>query len=621
MAIFLTHTSKKKMTAGERYFTDVLQRYLDDDYHIWYNLPLQGEKRRYPDFLIFHAKYGLLSIELKDWSMKSLKGFKGNQIYLDFDNNRQNHLSPIEQARDTILPLIHKMQKDPLLQQETGEYRGKLVIPWGYGAVMTNWVYGKLNETAKIAIEAVFPRKSTFYREDILEGGLDREAFIQKLHSLFPYPFDYPITFEQASRIRAHIFPEFIINGDMQFFNDIQDPVDVIIPDKVQIMDNKQEQVARKMGFGHRVFHGVAGSGKTLLLIHRARILAKKKPDKPILVLCFNKSLASFLSHQINLPNVLVYHYHGWCKFMKEKYGLRVIYNKEIYPNRLAATVYQAILDGEIPKGQYSAVLVDEGHDFDADWLRVAVSQSEGEDQYSQNFLLLYDDAQSIYHNKRSTNGLDFSLSSVGIAAVGRTEKFYKNYRNSYEIFRYASNMLSQYIDAHETDDDGIPVLMPTVDGIKTNIQPKCLVVSREQEVYENILQTLKQWQYEGIELGNIAILCQNKKHGGYIVDMLIRNNIRVDNLIDDNNRLNYQKDMSCVLVCTVHSSKGLEFERVILAQLEFLKSDTEEEKKDSARLLYVGMTRAKTHLVLISHGENCFTRSLKLIEEDLMGL
>ena len=38
------------------------------------------------------------------------------------------------------------------------------------------------------------------------------------------------------------------------------------VPDIVRVMDLQQEQLARSMGEGHRVIHGVAGSGKTMIL-------------------------------------------------------------------------------------------------------------------------------------------------------------------------------------------------------------------------------------------------------------------------------------------------------------------------------------------------------------------
>ena len=54
-------------------------------------------------------------------------------------------------------------------------------------------------------------------------------------------------------------------------------------------------------------------------------------------------------------------------------------------------------------------------------------------DPETSSLLLLYDDAQSIYKKK----ALDFSLSSVGVQARGRTtDKL--SYRNTNEILDYA---------------------------------------------------------------------------------------------------------------------------------------------------------------------------------------
>jgi len=41
------------------------------------------------------------------------------------------------------------------------------------------------------------------------------------------------------------------------------------VPDIVRVMDLQQEQLARSMGEGHRVIHGVAGSGGLALFAIR----------------------------------------------------------------------------------------------------------------------------------------------------------------------------------------------------------------------------------------------------------------------------------------------------------------------------------------------------------------
>ena len=69
--------------------------------------------------------------------------------------------------------------------------------------------------------------------------------------------------------------------------------------------------------------------------------------------------------------------------------------------------VIEATDKGQIPKGQYGALLIDEGHDFEADWLRLVVQMVDPDEG---SLLLLYDDAQSIYKKKKA---IDFSLSSA----------------------------------------------------------------------------------------------------------------------------------------------------------------------------------------------------------------
>lgn len=56
----------------------------------------------------------------------------------------------------------------------------------------------------------------------------------------------------------------------------------------------------------------------------------------------------------------------------------------------------------------------------------------------------------------------------------------------------------------------------------------------------------------------------------------------------------------------TRQSSKGLEFDTVVLAGLGGLKDEVERLESE-VRLLYVGMTRARQQLLLTGCGENWF--------------
>jgi superfamily I DNA and RNA helicase len=100
---------------------------------------------------------------------------------------------------------------------------------------------------------------------------------------------------------------------------------------------------------------------------------------------------------------------------------------------RQVSTVIDAVEKEEIPRAQYGALLIDEGHDFEANWLKLVTQMIDPE---KDSLLLLYDDAQSIYKKQRDKkkDRLDFSHSSVGIQARGRTTVLKMNYRNTRQI-------------------------------------------------------------------------------------------------------------------------------------------------------------------------------------------
>jgi len=64
------------------------------------------------------------------------------------------------------------------------------------------------------------------------------------------------------------------------------------------------------------------------------------------------------------------------------------------------------------------------------------------------------------------------------------------------------------------------------------------------------------------------------------------------------------------VTVLSIHSSKGLEFETVVLSGIDRIQYIAEE-LVDQVRLIYVGMTRAKTQLLITASGDTIFTQRL----------
>ncbi|WP_370233221.1 DEAD/DEAH box helicase [Alloalcanivorax venustensis] len=605
------------MTPGERRLGQRLESLLEDDYTVWYDIPL-GRQRRYPDYIILHPGRGLLFLEVKDWKLDTLKCLTPRDAEIYTQQGLKTVSNPLEQARQCALMTINRLQRDTHLMQTDGRFKGKLCFPWGYGVVLPNITRKQWNEAISEADqELVLPPHRLICRDE-MTATADPEAFQSRLWGMFEYAFGEKLTLPQIDRIRWQLFPEIRINAPQQtlFGEEGQDddPVDgqtdqeneLVIPDIVRVMDLQQEQLAKSMGDGHRVIHGVAGSGKTLILGYRCLHLAQAV-TKPILVLCFNITLAarlrSFIAEKGIEEKVQVHHFHEWCGLQRKTYNVDMIEGDAPYWEREVETVIQAVEKDRIPRAQYSAVMIDEGHDFEREWLKLIVQMIDPD---TNSLLLLYDDAQSIY-KKRS---LKFPLSSAGIEARGRTTILRLNYRNTREILSFAYDFAKDFLQAQDADDDHIPLIAPEVAGTG-GPQPQFRRFEEFDDEAHYIARCILKWHRNGSPFNDIAVI-----YGYHWQAQILRGALRLANipstwLKNAADKKEYHANADFVTLLTRQSSKGLEFDTVILAGLGELK-DSGDDLDYEARLLYVGMTRARHKLLLTGSGTNWFLDKFK---------
>ncbi len=185
-----------------------------------------------------------------------------------------------------------------------------------------------------------------------------------------------------------------------------------------------------------------------------------------MLMLCFNEplgvKLASVMDAKGLSDRVHVRHFHSWCHAQLVAYGQALPANnlsQDAFFADMVQRVITGVDRGHIPTGQYQAVLIDEGHDFAPEWLKLVTQMV---DPATNSLLVLYDDAQSIYERARSKQ---FSFKSVGIQAQGRTTILKINYRNTRQILHTASLVAADLLTADDKDDDGIPLLKPVSCG------------------------------------------------------------------------------------------------------------------------------------------------------------
>lgn len=273
----------------------------------------------------------------------------------------------------------------------------------------------------------------------------------------------------------------------------------------------------------------------------------------------------------------------------------------EIYEEYFAEAKKQNIYDSEavfaelaekadlIPDDlKYDYVFVDECQDLGLTKLRLAKALA------NKSITLVADLAQMIYH-------VGFSWSEMGINIKGQaSKKLGGSFRNTKEIA-----LLAEGIKKHNTSlpRDDIETDISTREGEKPVLYYESNPVDKMQQIAGIIRKRL--------ELNpefTIAIIVWTKEEVANIKKGLECNGIQ--------NYQIYNKELFEMLspgvkLITYHSSKGLEFDEVILPFLDEgrmpkipkgIDQEQEENMMNDARsLLYVGMTRAKYRLVMFA--------------------
>ncbi|MFW5453931.1 3'-5' exonuclease [Thioalkalivibrio sulfidiphilus] len=600
-----------RMQAGEKRFARRLDSHLEDDYLCWYEMPV-GRRQRYSDFIVLHPARGLLLLEVKDWKMETIHSLDRSSVTLLTPNGLKTASNPLEQVRQCAYQLVNRLESDPQLVNPSGRYQGKLCFPYGYGVVLTQISREQFNSSGMVD---VMPEHQVICRDEMMEST-DPEEFQKRLWDMFNVSFARQMSLPQIDRVRWHIFPEIRIgDGQAGLFDETPDDgaggeegksADELIPDLIKVMDMQQEQLARSLGQGHRVIHGVAGSGKTLILGYRCLYLARLL-HKPILVICFNITLAARLRGMMEAQGinnrVHVYHFHDWCGEQLKRYHVQRPAPGDRYLEELVARVIEATDKGQIPRGQYGALMIDEGHDFEADWLRLVVQMVDPDEG---SLLLLYDDAQSIYKKNRA---LDFSLSSVGIQARGRTTILKLNYRNTNEILDFAYRFAKHYLNPTDSDEDHVPLVEPQAAG-RHGPPPYLKLCSSLDEEIRYIAHTLSRLNREGVLWRDMAVTCHSRNLARQLTKGLGASGIPVDRLVESVEKKAFDPARDTVKVMTMHSSKGLEFPVVVIPGVGSLPGQYDDPASD-AKLLYVAMTRSTDKLLLTASQESEFVKQL----------
>ena len=208
-----------------------------------------------------------------------------------------------------------------------------------------------------------------------------------------------------------------------------------------------------------------------------------------------------------------------------------------------------------------------------------------------------------------------FVWSEVGInVRGGRTIEFKKNYRNTVHIAKAALSLLNNEKDKSE---------FTTVEtALSGGEKPKYGVFQSVSDQYQFLLTELNRLKSEK-KLASTVVLHRSWQGVKTIVQFCQQNNLQFQQ-IKSNSKIDYNSD--AVKICTMSSIKGLEFNNVIILDLNediipspngFADDTDEFHISTERRLLYTCMTRARNKLYLLSSGKQ--SRYMDEIDKTLL--
>lgn len=387
---------------------------------------------------------------------------------------------------------------------------------------------------------------------------------------------------------------------------------DSVLEASLTLTEEQQRHVLPATG-QHQRLHGVAGSGKTLVIAQRAANLAAA--GKRVLVVTFNVTLWQYIRRlvnqtAVNFPwrNIEFHHFHGFCKnfLIENSIEWPLVGNrrpKQFLDEMTPELVMELIQAGHNSKARhYDAILIDEGQDFPRTYYDTLGHFLTENDE----LLFVADRRQNVY--LRDDSWLE-KMSNTKFR--GRWRELKHSYRLPAVIAQEANRFAEQFLPATATTATVIetaPVSLPA----SPTIQPSPLLwhnVTSPVQAYTLAATTAQKLIKEhGVKPADIVILTPNQRDGWALVRQLAKQNLAVNHVLADDDgavgrkRERYRKRTFAegdlrLKVSTIHSFKGWELNHVILLTPE----DDKFWEAQSPYLFYVAMTRTRQSLVVLN--------------------
>ena len=352
--------------------------------------------------------------------------------------------------------------------------------------------------------------------------------------------------------------------------------------DRAALVDASRTQsriLNRSRGLRQVEVVGPAGSGKSMLAAEKARRLASE--GYRTLLVCFNQRLATTMQRDLasakRPAGLTVTTFHRLCELVGSRAGVlpqRPSLLPQEWWDQTLPDALDAAIDAE-PDKRYHAVIVDEGQDFAHGWL-----ESLG--------MMLFDHKEDVFWVFHDPAQALFRPDVVGQLGLERLELF-EDHRTPPAVSRLASRFRGDDAEIDVFREEGLPAEIVdasagegTVEAVRKTLHR--LIV--EEQVPEFRIAVLS-----GATPTKSSVWAQRKFGNAVLWNEALDEAGRSKGLPPEDVP---DEPGDVVLFETIRRFKGLEREVIVLCELP----------EDAGRLdelLYVGLTRATTHVVVIA--------------------
>ncbi len=563
-----------------------------------------------PDFVVFGRTIGILVLVVRDWTIERIESYTPLHFTIRESEKIVRAANPDKKARRCAELLSDRMAGFSKEMSKSAETAPPAGIPVGTMVAFPRIGRRKYVERG---LHWMIPVERVLFEEDLEAGSellsdISGHAFQERISAAMPFPMK-GLERRAFLELVSILSPEPLLQipprqggGRSRFHAEIR------------MMDHVQAGPARRLGQGPHLIKGPPGSGKTMILVHRAHHLRRYNPRiKRVLLVCYNIALVNYLKRLIQeqgkgIENdgIEVFHFFELCSKIL---GKPVRYENE--DRSYYDAVIRECLTGLSEEGKgpfYDAVLVDEGQDFSREMMQtvLAVLKPGGE------LAISLDAQQDLYQR-------DFSWRSLGIEVRGRVRRLRKVYRNTREIFEFTRCFLGM----NGREEKQMALLPDHFDFQGSPPEIPLFTNARDIEAYlvRDIAMAIGQGEYKRSE---IAVIYDDKIYRGdrfdydnRAVPMRILEELRAWHIPatwvsrDAASKERYDPTENRISLISIHSSKGLDFDLVYLIGADHIYP-TDRNRDRLLSLLYVAMTRAKYRLVIPYVEETDLIRRMK---------